>query len=163
MTKTCDSLAESEVNLDVESLKVSNWTLQPSKISEKQKGVVVQGKQGKINKAPGKKATASGARPEAVPRLHHLFKAAHVVSAGPGGQIGRVLSAHYTGLVVGVAQKSVLRLTPEVKRTICKGCRFLLQPGEVRVVKQSGGHIEIRCPRCQAVKNFPLKKKTKKT
>ena len=32
----------------------------------------------------GKKAAGGGTRPEAVPRLHHLFKAAHVVSGRSG-------------------------------------------------------------------------------
>jgi len=156
MSKASDSAehAKPDGNKDVGSLNVVILQ-QPRKTPQDKKGS--KGAQGK---ATNKKAT-TGPRPEAVPRLHHLYKAAHLVSAGPGGQVGRVLSAHYTGLVVGVSQKSVLRLTPEVKRTICKGCRCLLLPGKLRFVKQSGGHIEVRCPRCSAVKNFPLKKKKK--
>lgn len=121
------------------------------------------GKKPQQQQPQGKKAAGGGTRPEAVPRLHHLYKAAHVVSgrSGPGGQVGRVLSSHYTGLVLGVAQKSVLRLTPRVKRTICKGCQSLLLPGKVnaRLVKQGGAHLQMECRRCSSVKNFPIVKK----
>jgi len=147
---------KSNVKKETEASKKSKTT-QDSKNSQQ---VVVQAK---------KNTNGGSTRPEALNRLHHLYKAAHAVSSsiGPGGHTKRVLSAHYTGLLVGVAKKSVLRLTPDVKRTICKGCRSLLlindhQQLSVKVVKKSGGHIQVGCPKCRAVKNFPLKPKKPK-
>jgi len=113
-----------------------------------------------------KNTNGSSTRPEALTRLQHLYKAAHAVSStgGPSGHTKRVLSAHYSGLLIGVAKKSVLRLTPDIKRTICKGCRSLLLMTDtsVRVVKKSGGHMQVGCSQCGTVKNFPMRAKKPK-
>jgi len=168
------ALASLSASLLAENTNTTNALVKDGTSSNCETKVVhqkpVTTKKDKASKKPqqqppqGKKAAGGGTRPEAVPRLHHLYKAAHVVSgkgSGPGGQVGRVLSSHYTGLVLGVAQKSVLRLTPRVKRTICKGCQSLLLPGQVkaRLVKQGGAHLQMECRRCTSVKNFPIVKK----
>jgi len=147
-----------QITSNIKTQKEPRNKLKNTEDSKKGHQVVVQAK---------KKTNGISTRPEALNRLHHLYKAAHAVSSsmGPGGHTKRVLSAHYTGLLVGVAQKSVLRLTADVKRTICKGCRSLFlinQQLSVKVVKKSGGHIEVGCPHCGAVKNFPLKPKKPK-
>ncbi|CAB50979.1 RNase P subunit Rpr2 [Schizosaccharomyces pombe] len=40
------------------------------------------------------------------------------------------LSRHYISTAKDVSQKSVMRIHPDIKRTICKGCNSLLVPGK---------------------------------
>lgn len=68
------------------------------------------------------------------------------------------VSNYYTHLSVNVAKKSLLKIEPQVKRTVCKGCEGLLLPGvtaRVRVLKKPASVIEWRCMRCQTCKKFP--------
>lgn len=68
------------------------------------------------------------------------------------------VSDYYSYLSVNVAKKSLLKIVPQVKRNICKGCEGLLLPGvtaRVRILKKPSSVIEWRCIRCQACKKFP--------
>jgi ribonuclease P protein subunit RPR2 len=68
--------------------------------------------------------------------------------------------------VRGVSRKAQIRLSRELKRSICKRCDGLLLPGatsnESVVNLSKGGRkaaadvLEIRCQRCGTVKRFPV-------
>jgi ribonuclease P protein subunit RPR2 len=68
------------------------------------------------------------------------------------------VSGYYAYLSVNVAKKSLLKIEPQVKRHLCKGCEGLLLPGvtaRVRFLKKPSSVIEWKCIRCQARKKFP--------
>ena len=114
---------------------------------------------GQTKKSGNNKKT--GKAPDTVLRLEHLYKVAHCINnetKTSRAHAKKVLSSHYGGLIVGVAKKAVLRPSPDLKRTICKGCRSVLQ-GKVRFDK-TRGLIVAQCPQCRTEKRFPLKKKS---
>ena len=65
-----------------------------------------------------------------------------------------------------VSLKSQVRLTPDIKRSICRRCHTLLIPGQSselfsenlsrRASKPWAEVIVVRCKTCQAVKRFPV-------
>ncbi|XP_066591303.1 uncharacterized protein Rpp21 isoform X2 [Prorops nasuta] len=58
-------------------------------------------------------------------RLNYLYQASQLMAPK-----NRVAASCYGNTMVNCAQKSVLRLEPNVKRTICKCCQSYLIPGE---------------------------------
>jgi ribonuclease P protein subunit RPR2 len=68
------------------------------------------------------------------------------------------VSDYYAYLSVNVAKKSLLKIDPEAKRNVCKGCEGLLLPGvtaRIRILKKPSSIIEWKCIRCQTCKKFP--------
>jgi ribonuclease P protein subunit RPR2 len=82
------------------------------------------------------------------------------------------LSRFYISHLRSIAKKSVLRLDPSVKRTICKKCDSLLIPGVSclhRIENTSKGGkkkwadvLVVECTACKTVKRFPMGKKEPK-
>jgi ribonuclease P protein subunit RPR2 len=82
------------------------------------------------------------------------------------------LSRFYLSNARAVAKKSVLRIAPAVKRTICKRCDALLIPGATSthsIVNDSHNGrkpwadvLVVECKGCGAVKRFPVGMETKK-
>merc|ERR1712037_588306 len=64
--------------------------------------------------------------PEAAVRMNFLHQAAACVLKSTGN---KVLSAALGSHMLAVGQKSQVRLSKDIKRTICKGCHLLLVPG----------------------------------
>jgi len=118
---------------------------------------------GKVKKAP-----------EAMARMSYLYQAANLIkksgpknntsdlSAAKSAFARRVLSTNLTHLMVRIGRKSVTRGSPEVKRSICKGCHTVLVPGDTAKVdvrsRRGGKKAEIRCEHCGTVKAFPMNK-----
>lgn len=86
---------------------------------------------------------------------------------GHGSELTRLLTH-----LRGVSRKTQIRLTPEVKHTMCKRCDSLLVPGksshEAIVNPSKDGAkpwadvFEICCHRCGTIKRFPVEPKIKK-
>eukprot|EP00753_Platysulcus_tardus_P000596 PLAT10571.1.p1 GENE.PLAT10571.1~~PLAT10571.1.p1 ORF type:complete len:199 (+),score=9.70 PLAT10571.1:68-598(+) len=75
------------------------------------------------------------------------------------------LAHHLTHTMRAVADRAVVRMQPEVKRTICKRCSALLYPGissTVRIRKGSESRVVVRCKRCGAVRRYPLARSRRK-
>ncbi|KAL7272344.1 hypothetical protein RUND412_004853 [Rhizina undulata] len=116
-------------------------------------------------------------------RINFLYQASHILNgqAGPGSLTTPTaasvdapqsstpsdpLSRFYLSTARAVAKRSVLRLDPSIKRTICKRCDSLLIPGVSSVHRienaSKGGRkswadvLVIECNACGAVKRFPV-------
>merc|ERR1712080_748006 len=79
----------------------------------------------------------------------------------------RILSTHLTQLMVGIGRKAVQRASIEVKRTVCKGCRNILLPGQnakCSYVKSATKtkQLKIVCHQCKTEKKFLTKKRLPK-
>ncbi len=65
---------------------------------------------------------------------------------------------HYSKLMINISQKSVQRLSKDIKRTICKGCKSVLKPGvnAKAVLSKKNRKIGSLCQLCGEQKLFPL-------
>lgn len=97
----------------------------------------------------------------------------HPSSPGTGPSSANTsLSRFYLSNARAVAKKSVLRISPAVKRTICKRCDALLIPGATSthsIVNDSRNGrkpwadvLVVECNGCGAVKRFPIGMETRK-
>ena len=120
-------------------------------------------------------------KPEAMLRMDFLYRAAHFVngiSSKPKQSTNesetpakknakRIVSTHLTQLMVGIGRKAVQRASVEVKRTICKGCRNILLPGQnakCTYTKSSNNSKQLQtiCYQCKTKKTFPMQKREPK-
>lgn len=92
-------------------------------------------------------------------RLNYLYQAAHtVLTISPDNW---ELSQHYSSTLMVLAKRNVLRLHPQVKRTLCKICNMILIPGvtaKTRTGMKGEKHIVIHCLHCGTSKKFLSKK-----
>ncbi|KAK0188263.1 Rpr2-domain-containing protein [Armillaria mellea] len=70
------------------------------------------------------------------------------------------LSRSYVSSMKIVGQKTVVKMDPSVKRTICKGCNTILVPGStvgIRANKSpSHGHVMVyTCTHCKTTRRIP--------
>ncbi|XP_066591301.1 uncharacterized protein Rpp21 isoform X1 [Prorops nasuta] len=88
-------------------------------------------------------------------RLNYLYQASQLMAPK-----NRVAASCYGNTMVNCAQKSVLRLEPNVKRTICKCCQSYLIPGEtarVRLVSKPEKFVKWTCLTCETSRKYPTK------
>lgn len=88
-------------------------------------------------------------------RMNYLYQAAHCVLAQ--NPANTQLARFYIENLKNVAAKLVLRIDPDIKRTMCKKCSALLVPGVTATVRVKGRrqkHVVVRCLDCKAVKRF---------
>jgi len=108
----------------------------------------------------GGKSVSNFAGRSAFHRINFLYQASNLVSELPFSETGRILSAHYGQILSKVAKKSVLRMDPSIKRTVCKGCGSLLKPGVSSVVrkrKKNKGSVNHTCRTCGTNKSFGVR------
>lgn len=89
-------------------------------------------------------------------RMNYLYQASHLMALK-----NRVAASYYGNVMIGCAKKSVLRIEPDIKRTICKCCQSPLIPGEtakVRLVSKPMKGVKWTCLTCLSVKKYPTKK-----
>ncbi|KAI5805852.1 RNAse P Rpr2/Rpp21/SNM1 subunit domain-containing protein, partial [Geopyxis carbonaria] len=99
-------------------------------------------------------------------RLSHLYRAASATLTPDPSAATSHLSRLYVGTLRSVAKKNVLRLAPELKRTLCKRCDAVLVPGVTaetrRENKSKGGRkgwaevVVVECRACGGVKRFAV-------
>jgi len=61
------------------------------------------------------------------------------------------LSDRYAEMARRISMKNKLRLPPEIKRRICKGCEAFLVPGKTSRIRTNRGNVVIYCMRCKKV------------
>lgn len=66
----------------------------------------------------------------------------------------------YAKLCRKIAMKHKLRLPPEIKRKICKGCDAFLVPGKTARIRTQRGHVVIYCTSCKRISRIGYKKKS---
>ncbi|XP_076686515.1 ribonuclease P protein subunit Rpp21 [Andrena cerasifolii] len=89
-------------------------------------------------------------------RMNYLYQASHLMALK-----NRVAASYYGNIMIGCAKKSVLRIEPAIKRTICKCCQSPLIPGEtakVRLVSKPTKGVKWTCLTCLSVKRYPTKR-----
>lgn len=85
-------------------------------------------------------------------RINYLYQLSRICTEQSPG-----LSSTYNFILKGLSQKSLLKLDPEIKKNICKGCNTMLIPGKTvtcRVIKKSKGSIRWSCQFCGKSKIF---------
>ncbi|XP_047366719.1 ribonuclease P protein subunit p21 [Vespa velutina] len=89
-------------------------------------------------------------------RMNYLYQASHLIALK-----NRVAASYYGNTMMGCAKKSVLRIEPNIKRTICKRCQSPLIPGETARVRLCSKHmkgIKWTCLVCLNSKKYPTKR-----
>ncbi|XP_012234166.1 uncharacterized protein Rpp21 [Linepithema humile] len=92
-------------------------------------------------------------------RMNYLYQASHLIALK-----NRVAASYYGNNMLGCAKKAVLRIEPNLKRTICKCCQTPLIPGEtarVRLTSKPIKGVKWTCLTCKNTKRFPTKKEYK--
>ncbi|XP_055846497.1 uncharacterized protein LOC129912311 [Episyrphus balteatus] len=87
-------------------------------------------------------------------RMNFLYQAS-MLMAGKSD----TLSAYYGNLCKSIGKKSVLRIDPNIKRSLCKKCHMALKPGvtaDVSAVDCKKEIFSIKCKKCNHSKNFPI-------
>nr|CAB3265740.1 ribonuclease P protein subunit p21 [Phallusia mammillata] len=82
-------------------------------------------------------------------RLNFLFQAAHLALKNDPPQ--KELARHYAQTMKSLAQKNCLRLSPHVKRNLCKKCMMILMPGITSKVRPKSGkkhELVVHCTEC---------------
>lgn len=88
-------------------------------------------------------------------RMNYLYQAGHLMASR-----NRVAASYYGNIMISCSKKSVLRIDPEIKRTVCKSCQTPLIPGEtarVRICKKPSKNIKWTCLTCFDSKKYPVK------
>ncbi|KAI4488160.1 hypothetical protein M0804_005008 [Polistes exclamans] len=89
-------------------------------------------------------------------RMNYLYQASHMISLK-----NRVAASYYGSMMMGCAKKAVLRVEPNLKRTVCKQCNSPLIPGEtarVRLCSKRVKGVKWTCLICLNSKMYPTKK-----
>lgn len=115
-----------------------------------------------------KKEKTNGGPPKVIPhkdhyaRINHLYGAANLLAQNKRHSI---LSRHCARQLDLVAKKAVLKLTPAVKRTLCKKCHAMMIPGlSVEIFIENLSNLKSpksdvlvhRCMECNTSKRYPI-------
>ncbi|KAI0335126.1 Rpr2-domain-containing protein [Cubamyces sp. BRFM 1775] len=95
----------------------------------------------------GREKAKSGKKQKRRPNLRHPRNVAE-------------LSRNYVGTMRIVGQKTMVRMDPCVKRTLCKGCDAILMPGATATVRihplpSHGEAVVYTCTNCQTIRRIP--------
>ncbi|KAK0161223.1 hypothetical protein PV327_009718 [Microctonus hyperodae] len=89
-------------------------------------------------------------------RMNFLYQASQMIA-----KVDINAASCYGNMMINCAKKSVLRIEPDIKRSICKGCKSPLIPGEsakVRLISKPIKAIKYSCLKCKLTKRIPTKK-----
>ncbi|EZA61428.1 hypothetical protein DMN91_003689 [Ooceraea biroi] len=89
-------------------------------------------------------------------RMNFLYQASRLMVLK-----NRSVASYYGNNMIGCAKKAVLRIEPDLKRTMCKRCQTPLIPGEtarVRLTSKPVKCVKWTCLTCTNAKRFPTKK-----
>ncbi|XP_015588459.1 ribonuclease P protein subunit rpr2 [Cephus cinctus] len=88
-------------------------------------------------------------------RMNYLYQASQFVASK-----NKTVASYYGNVMVNCGKKAVLRMEPDLKRSICKSCQTPLIPGEtarVRLGSKPRKLIRWTCLTCRSIKKFPTK------
>eukprot|EP01118_Nematostelium_gracile_P014873 TRINITY_DN5878_c0_g2_i1.p1 TRINITY_DN5878_c0_g2~~TRINITY_DN5878_c0_g2_i1.p1 ORF type:complete len:121 (+),score=21.44 TRINITY_DN5878_c0_g2_i1:3-365(+) len=117
---------------------------------------------GKQKGKPNKKNDILLKNRDSLLRMNYLRQASQLVLLK---NENKTLSDFYNHNMIKIAAKNVLRLSPEVKHSVCKSCFSLLIPGKsstVRVQSKRSPHIVMKCGNCLDGKRFNIKNQEEK-
>jgi ribonuclease P protein subunit RPR2 len=66
-------------------------------------------------------------------------------------------SHRYSELAYKIKLKYKIKLTPEIKRRLCKKCRKFMVPGKTCRIRIHNSRLIYTCLECGSVRRFPLK------
>ncbi|GLH14981.1 Ribonuclease P protein subunit p21 [Gryllus bimaculatus] len=96
---------------------------------------------------------------ESFQRINYLLQASQIITAQ--SPRARSVAAYYCSLIHNIAQKSLIRLHPDVKRMMCRGCKCLLFPGinaQVTVKSKPMSQVLWTCFLCGTLRRLPSKR-----
>ncbi|XP_046589523.1 uncharacterized protein LOC107220614 isoform X1 [Neodiprion lecontei] len=91
-------------------------------------------------------------------RMNYLYQASYLMAIQSKNPVA---ASYYGNIMLGCAKKAVLRMSPDIKRTICKCCQLPLIPGDtarVRLISKPMKMVKWTCLTCGATRKFPTKK-----
>ena len=107
-------------------------------------------------------SSTRGARPvphrDAFERINFLYQAAHAALSLPQPDFS--LCRHYVRALRLVVRRLVLRLDPNIKRSLCRRCDILLVPGLTCTVRSRANrftHMVVLCSECGTLKRYPVR------
>ncbi|XP_063989553.1 uncharacterized protein LOC135168878 [Diachasmimorpha longicaudata] len=89
-------------------------------------------------------------------RMNYLFQAGQLLS-----RRDHVAASLCGNVMVNCSKRSVLRMEPEIKRSICKSCQVPLVPGEsakVRLISKPVKAVKWTCLLCKTTRTIPTKR-----
>eukprot|EP01132_Coremiostelium_polycephalum_P006844 gene6844-8488_t len=86
-------------------------------------------------KTEGANSLSKNKNNDSFKRINFLYQASHLLLMNSNNQN---LSGFYCDSLKQIAQKSVIRLNPSIKRNLCKKCSSLLLPGLSSTVRLQG-------------------------
>ncbi|XP_034936767.1 ribonuclease P protein subunit rpr2 isoform X2 [Chelonus insularis] len=92
-------------------------------------------------------------------RMNFLYQASQIMA-----KIDPVASSFYGNAMINCAKKTVSKIEPDIKRTMCKSCQSPLVAGEtarVRLMTKPIKSIKITCLLCKTSKRIVNKKEYK--
>ena len=92
---------------------------------------------------------------DAFQRLNFLYQAAHCAMSMNPPETD--LARYYARMMKTLSLKNLLRLSPHIKRNICKSCCNLLLPGVTCTIRNSNKKtLIVKCCDCKYTRRFPL-------
>ena len=114
------------------------------------------------------KANKGKRKNECLDRMDFLFKASQTLAKTKSDNPAALdfLSARLGSHCSAVGKKAVLRIAPEAKRSLCKGCGLSLVPGRTCRVStegktRKGKKVTLECGQCRTTKSYPVREKVK--
>lgn len=94
-------------------------------------------------------------------RMKYLHQIADMCRQKEGDDYGKLM-LYYGHQIVSIGKKTQTRMAPKMKRTLCKGCHCILQPGDTETVayvkcKKQPDKMVNTCVICGTVKSYDLK------
>ncbi|XP_025074070.1 ribonuclease P protein subunit p21 [Pogonomyrmex barbatus] len=89
-------------------------------------------------------------------RMNYLYQASYLMATS-----NRVAASYFGNNMVACAKKAVLRMEPDLKRSICKWCQSPLIPGEsarVRLLSNPLKGLRWTCLTCMNIRKFVMRK-----
>lgn len=86
---------------------------------------------------------------ESFERMNYLYQISNITLSE--GQ-GNTAAALYSNLLINISKKSVQRLEPDIKRSVCKKCHTLLIADVTAKVRIRNKRIRFNCKKCQSTK-----------
>nr|XP_022909754.1 ribonuclease P protein subunit rpr2-like [Onthophagus taurus]XP_022909755.1 ribonuclease P protein subunit rpr2-like [Onthophagus taurus]XP_022909756.1 ribonuclease P protein subunit rpr2-like [Onthophagus taurus] len=86
-------------------------------------------------------------------RMNYLYQISNLFGVEQNDN-SKSFSRHCTNLMITISKKTVLRIEPKIKRTICKLCKIILIPRKTCKVKVTKRKVKWTCNTCKTSKVY---------